>query len=203
LQVFSTLKPMPCSTSRSLPAATHRPAAGSPSSAPSTPTNSTTNWLRLGLDVEKAFGVNHNGERLVPKGSSVEVVDVDADKDYGPRPWNDRAAEFDLLSDDEKKAVWEEIKGEEFIFCGSYRGAEYGSVIHVVPVEWFNKHGTMWENTADPRPLNIGHVLPADLKEHVPGTYVSRSRDWNALTFDLARKGMVENMFLQLHLNNQ
>lgn len=154
----------------------------------------------LGLDIEKAFGVDHNGERLVPKGAA-EVVDVPDEKDYGPRPWNDRAAEWHSLTEEERAEAWKKLKGEEFLYCGAYRGPDVGCVITIVPAEWFAKHGTMWETTSDPKALDIASVLPMDLKEFSPGVYVTKSRGWNELTFDLARRGFRENLFLKLHLN--
>lgn len=142
------------------------------------------------------YGVNDKGERLVPKGAAT-VVDPARLKDEEPRPWNDRASELDAMDEEARAANRKGMKGSEFIFCGSYQGVQHGCVINVTPKSWFERHGTLWEG-----PLDIAHLLPQDLKEVAPGLYTTKSRDWNNLSHDMARRGFKENLFLQLHLNS-
>lgn len=142
------------------------------------------------------YGVNDKGERLVPKGAAT-VIDPARLKGEEPRPWNDRASELDAMDEEARAANRKGMKGEEFIFCGSYQGAQHGCVINVTPKSWFERHGTMWEG-----PLDIAHLLPQDMKEVAPGLYATKSRDWNNLSHDLARRGFKENLFFQLYLNS-
>lgn len=141
------------------------------------------------------IGVNSNGERLAPDG--VTVVDTEAEKIAPPRVWNDRAAEIDGMNEEERTANDKTMTGAEFIYCGKYHGAQDGCIIYVTPKSYFDEHAEMY-----PKPLDIAHLLPADLKEIEPGVYQTKSRDWVNLSFDLGRRGFVESMWLQLYLNN-
>lgn len=150
---------------------------------------------KAGMIVE-VYGANEKGERLVAKGAS--VVDTGAAEEIPPRPWNDRAAEIDAMTDEEKAANLKTYKGKEFIYSGAYEGPALGCVLYITPREWFEKHGTMY-----PERLDIGHLLPSDVVEVSPGAFQTKSRDWNSLTFELGvKRGFGESMWLQLHLNS-
>lgn len=143
------------------------------------------------------YGVNDKGERLVPKGSA-EVVDPNASGDDNPRPWNARAGEYAALSDAERTEVDKTLTGAEFYYCGSYRGPGVGCVFYITPKSYFDEHQKPWQE-----PLEIDHLLPMDVKNIGGNTYQTKSRDWNSLSFDMARRGFSENLFFQLYLNSQ
>lgn len=143
----------------------------------------------------KSYAVNDIGERLVPEG--VEVVDVSSPKEEKPRPWNWMASKIDAMTEEERKENEGSISTSEFIFCGNYEGADQGTIIYVTPRSYFSENGKMWD-----KPLNIDAILPRDFVEFAPGCYRSMSRDWNHISFDLASRGMKENLSLQLYLNS-
>ena len=148
---------------------------------------------KAGFTVE-TYAVNDAGERLAPKG--VTVIDTDEEAEVLPRPWNFRARELRQMKAAERKANDKTIKPDEFIFVGNYEGAVHGTVIYITPKSYFKEHGIMWD-----KPLNIGHLLPADISEVTPGVYRSKSRDWNHISFDLNSRGFKENLMLQIALN--
>lgn len=147
---------------------------------------------------EHPYGVKPDGDRLVEKSvKGVTVVDTGEKREIGPRPWNDRAAELEAMTEEERAEEWKNCKGDEFIFCGTYEGAAMGTIVYITPKSYFEEHGVMFD-----KPLEIDHLLERDLKEIDPGgTYKTMSRDWNSLSYALSKKGMVENMYLQLYLN--
>jgi len=149
-----------------------------------------------GFDVE-LYAVSDAGERLVPKGSGVEVVDTSAEAEELPRPWNSRSKEYYKLKKAEAEENWKTVKQDEFIACGNYEGAGIGTVVYIVPKAYFKKQGKLFHKS-----LNIGHLLPSDLKEVSPGVYRTLSRDWNKVSFALFNSGkFVESLALQIHLN--
>lgn len=147
-----------------------------------------------GLPV-KNYAVNDIGERLVPEG--VEVVDVSQPKAEKPRPWNWMANKIAAMSEEERKENDGSVSTSEFIFCGNYEGADQGTIIYITPRSYFSEKGEMWGE-----PLNIEAILPRDFVEVSPGIYRSMSRDWNHISFDLASRGMKENLSLQIYLNS-
>lgn len=147
------------------------------------------------------YGVDDHGERLVAEGvEGVSVVDTSAPKNYGPRIWNDRAAEIAaIVGEDDLKKHNRSFKGEEFLFCAEYGRVGMGTVVHIVPKEYFDKHGKMF-----PENLNIGHVMPDDFKEIEPGVFKTMGRNLHVTVAELAhRRGFIESMRLQLFLNNE
>lgn len=160
---------------------------------------------RAGAAIEAAgytievYAVNDAGERLIPKGvQGVELVDPNAaiDDVELPRPWNDRSKEISVMTKAEKLENWKTVHPNEFFITGVYTIAT-GTVVHITPKSYFNKKNRFWGKS-----LNIDHLLPDDLKEVSPGTYVSKSRDWNHVSYAMARLGYSENMMLQVYLNN-
>lgn len=145
--------------------------------------------------VVKTYAVNDMGERLVPEG--VAVVDVSSPKQEKPRPWNWMANKIATMTEEERKANDESLSSSEFIFCGAYEGADQGTIIYITPRSYFAENNEMWGH-----PLNIEAILPRDFVEISPGVYRSMSRDWNHISFDLASRGMKENLSLQLYLNS-
>jgi hypothetical protein len=147
---------------------------------------------------EHPYGVKPDGDRLVEKSvKGVTVVDTGEKREIGPRPWNARAAELEAMTEEERAEEWKNCKGDEFIFSGTYEGAAAGTIVYITPKSYFEEHGVMFD-----QPLNIDHLIERDLKEITPGgVYRTMSRDWNSLSFALSKKGMVENMYLQLYLN--
>ena len=143
----------------------------------------------------KSYAVNDLGERLVPEG--VEVVDASAPKAEKPRPWNRMASKIAGMTEEERKENADSLSTSEFIFCGNYEGAVLGTIIYITPRSYFAEHGKMWD-----QPLEIQAMLPRDFVEISPGVYRSMARDWNNISFDLASRGMKENLSLQIHLNN-
>lgn len=147
----------------------------------------------------EVYAVNDRGERILAKGlTGVSVVDTSEEAKEEPRPWNDRAGEYRKMKKAEKEELWKKVKPDEFIFCGAYEGAVKGSVLFITPLSYFKKHKKFWD-----KPLDIGHILPIDLKEVEPGVYRSHSRDWNHLSYAMNSKGFKESMLLQLYLNNE
>lgn len=145
------------------------------------------------------YAVNDAGERLIAKGAQgVELVDPNAaiDDVELPRPWNERSKEILAMTKAEKAENWKTVQPGEFFITGTYTIAT-GTVIHITPKSYFNKKNRFWG-----KPLNIDHLLPNDVKEVSPGTYVSKSRDWNHVSYAMARLGYSENMMLQVYLNN-
>lgn len=143
----------------------------------------------------KNYAVNDVGERLVPEG--IEVVDVSSPKAEKPRPWNWMASKIEAMSDEERAENEGSVSTSEFIFCGNYEGADQGTIIYITPRSYFSEKGEMWGE-----PLNINAILPRDFVEVSPGVYRSMSRDWNHISFDLASRGMKENLSLQIYLNS-
>ena len=139
----------------------------------------------------EVYGVNDSGERLVPKG--IEIIDENEQISL-PRPWNERAAEWDALSEDARKEDDMRIRGKEFIFSGSYRGPGDGTIFYITPREYFNKHGEMWGQ-------RLILPLPQDFKQIKPGIFQTKSRNWIAVCNELAGLGYVESLALQLHIN--
>jgi hypothetical protein len=151
-----------------------------------------------GFGAEAVYGCDAYGERLLQKGiQGARVVDVSEEAEIGPRPWNDRAVELEKMTDEEKVENWKTVKGKEFILCGEYEGPDLGCVVYIVPRQHWEKHRTLFSG-----PLDIGHILPDDMKEKFPGTYQSKARTWNSLSRDLATRGFTESYGLQLYLNN-
>jgi hypothetical protein len=148
-----------------------------------------------GFNVE-TYAVNDAGERLVPKGSKVSVVDTLRPDEIEPRPWNFRGPEIRKMNAEAKRLNVKSMSPKEFIFVGSYHDAQHGTVIYITPASYFRDKGKMWE-----KPLDIAHILPRDIEELNPGVYRTRSRDWNNVSFDLHSRGFKENLMLQLYLN--
>lgn len=151
-----------------------------------------------GFQVE-VYGTNHRGERLIEKGATgAKVKDIVDETSVGPRPWNDRAPELDVMDEEEMKKTLRSYDGKEFIFSLDENDRD-GVIIYLVPTVWFKKHTSMY-----PHPLNIGHVLPPDFKEFDgrPGVYSTKSRDRNNVSFDLSRRGFSESFLLDIHLAN-
>ena len=140
----------------------------------------------------EVYGVNDLGERFVPKG--IQIVEEE-DKPEPPRPWNERAAEWEAMTAEERKKDDVRIHGDEFIFCGNYRGAQDGTICYITPKKYFREHGEMWY-----KELTIVD-LPQDLKQLRPGVFVTKSRDYLNLLNSLVRLGMDEDMALQLYIN--
>ena len=152
-----------------------------------------------GYTVE-VYAVSDKGERILAKGlQGVTVVDTNEVVEIGPRPWNHLKHKFEALSDEEREKLWkEELRTDEFIFCGAYEGPQKGCVVYVTPRSYFMDFKKMWD-----KPLDIKHLLPIDLKEVSPGVYRSHSRDWNHLSYAINQKGFKENLYLQIWLNNE
>lgn len=163
---------------------------------------------RLALKVEEAFkaanpdlvtevyAVNRENERLVPKG--VTVVDTDAPREIGPRPWNDRAAEWYAWTDEQRaEEIKNNVKGDEFIFAGSHSPVT-GSTVWITPKDYFDEHGEPWAKES----LPLGHLLPNDFKEESPGIYNSYARDWVTATFHIGQTGIRESWMFRIYLNN-
>jgi hypothetical protein len=142
----------------------------------------------------KVYAVNDKGERLAPEG--VQVITEEAEAD-GPRPWNSRSKELTKMSKEELEEVLKSYDPAEFIYTGKYRGAQDGTIVYIAPRSYFEKNDELY-----PFPLGINHILPADLKEVEPGVYVSMSRNFTNIQFELAQKGMKESMYLRLLINN-
>jgi hypothetical protein len=154
-----------------------------------------TTHLTSETDEMEVYGVNDMGERLVPKG--IQIVEQVKEPEP-PRHWNARAGEIAGMDEDATKAWRDGIKGDEFLFTGSYDGARFGCTVWIVSRSYFTEHETMYSG-----PLDIDHILPRDLKEVEPGMYRSEARsDWQQLVNDLAHRGFRQSMLLQIHLNN-
>ncbi len=159
--------------------------------------NETVRGLEASL-VTEVYAVNRENERLVPKG--VQVVDTDAPREIGPRPWNARAAEWHAWTDEERaEEIKKNVKGDEFIYAGSGAGSSVvrGTLIYIAPKAYFDEHGTMWSEK-----LPIEHLMPRDVKEIEPGVYEDRNRDWNNASHMVGRTGMRESMMLRIFLNH-
>ena len=143
----------------------------------------------------KVYGVNDAGERLAPEG--VEVVDTQAEVEQPPRRWNKRAAEIEAMSDEEKAENLKTVRASEFLFCGKYYGPGRGVFLTITPASYFSETGEKWDGSLE----EIKHLLPLDISEVEPGVYHTNSRDWNNVSFDMARRGFIESMRLQMYLN--
>lgn len=144
----------------------------------------------------KIYGVNDAGERLAPEG--VEVVDTLRKTETPPRRWNDRAGELETMTDEQKAENLKTIRANEFLFCGKYHGPVRGVVLTITPASYFAENGELWEGGSLDE---IKHLLPLDIEEVEPGLYQTKARDWNNVSFDMAKRGFVESMKLQMHLN--
>jgi len=142
----------------------------------------------------EVYGVNDRGERLVPKG--IQIVEDEVEPTL-PRPWNERAGEIAGMDEAALKANTKSLKGKEFIFCGSYRGAQDGCVFYITPRSYFSESGEMWEQELDLSRFR----LPSDIRQEQPGVFRTRSRDWLTLNHILVSVGMIESLGLQLYIN--
>lgn len=143
----------------------------------------------------EVYAVNRDNERLVPKGTL--VVDTLAEREIGPRPWNDRAAEWYAWSDEERaEEVKTNIRGDEFIFAGSGSEITRSTMVYIVPKVYFEKNNGLWTET-----LPIAHLLPEGIKEIEPGVYEDRNRGWLLVLQNLGKANMYESMMLRLYLN--
>jgi hypothetical protein len=146
---------------------------------------------KIATEIE-VYGVNDAGERLVPKG--IEIVDEETAIEP-PRPWNDRASEWEAMDEDARTKGDERLHGDEFIFCGQYSGPQDGCIVYIAPRKYFNLTGEMWDKSL---PIK----LPGDFKERYPGIYQSKSRNWLSLCHEFSKIGMNESLALQLYVNN-
>lgn len=143
----------------------------------------------------KVYAVNDEGVRLAPEG--VEVVDTKRTVELPPRRWNARSAEIETMTDDEKKENLKSVRANEFLFCGKYHGPARGVIMTITPASYFVENGELWDGSLE----EIKHLLPLDIEEIEPGLYQTKSRDWNNVSFDMAKRGFVESMKLQMHVN--
>jgi hypothetical protein len=144
----------------------------------------------------EVYAVNTENERLVPKGTA--VVDTEAPREIGPRPWNDRAAEWHAWTDEERaEEIKTNVRGDEFIYAGSHSPVT-GSTVYITPLDYFQKTGEMWLEDS----LPVAHLLPNDFKEQEPGHYLSYSRDWNTTQFAVGQAGIRDSWFLRIYLNH-
>ena len=146
-------------------------------------------------DIEhEIFPIGVDGERLVPQG-----INLFEEKDFvePPRPWNEKAAELETMTEEELAANKKSLSGKEFLFSGSYIDAQVGCIMHVTPRSYFNKHGEMWKSD-----LDIQELLPLDIKLVSPGVYQTRSREWMSLYHDMSARGFSESMAFQLYMNS-
>jgi len=137
------------------------------------------------------YGVNDLGERLVPKG--IEILEEDHTPEP-PRPWNDKAFEWHAMTDEQRKADEVAVMSDEFIYSGSYKGAA-GCIVYVTPRSYFKRTGEMWNQPLD------SHWFPQDMKQISPGVFQTKSRNWIDLNNELAKRGLVESLALQLYIN--
>lgn len=147
-------------------------------------------------DIE-VYGVNDRGERLLPKGTNASLVDPNATREIGPRPWNGKSSKYFSASEEELKEIRKNIKGDELIYTGSYN-RDTGTTVYITPKSVFVDNGERWKNFLDE---HIRHLLPDDLKEIAPGIFRSKSRDYNHISYALAKRGITENLLLQLNIN--
>lgn len=145
------------------------------------------------------YGVDDHGARLLAEDvEGVSVVDTKAPKVYGPRLWNDRAAEIAVMDEDALKEHKKSITADEFIFCGEYKRAGMGTIVHMAPKSYFDEHKEMF-----PGYLDIGHIMPKDFTEIEPGVFKTMGRDLHNTVSELAfRRKFIESLRLQLYLNN-
>lgn len=112
-----------------------------------------------------------------------------------PRPWHDGT--IVNLSDAERAELPKQYEAKEFLMCGEH-SHERGTYITITPRSYFDAHGKPWDGK-----LEIGHLLPADVKEVEDGLYHTKSRNWLEISHVLADMGFKESLLLQIWLNNQ
>lgn len=146
----------------------------------------------------EVVAVDESGDPLLDTNiAGVTVVDTGASVETPIRPWNDRAFEWDFLTEEQKEENRKTWKGEEFIFTGQYT-RETGCTITICPKAYFEKTGKTMDVQFD-----IKHILPEDLKNVGLWEYQTTSRDWNSFTYDMSvKRKFAENWFLQLYLNS-
>jgi hypothetical protein len=133
--------------------------------------------------------VDKYGEPVVEKEAETEALPA--------RPWNERALELATMSESARQANLKSYKGEEFIFCCDQQGPERGNIVYFCPKSYFDEHGEFFKGK-----LDIGHLLPNDLKEIDSGVFRSTGRPWQSLKDDLVKRGFRESWNLQIHLNS-
>lgn len=148
--------------------------------------------------ISEIYGINVSGDRIVPKGSGVTVVDQNEEEEIGPRPWNAEAHLIEHLTDEEREENEKAINAKEFIFSGSWNHETRTTTIYITPETYFKEWKEFWNE-----PLPIRHLIPDHLKEVEPGVFESKSQNYNDLTFHLCQRGFQESMALRLWLNNQ
>lgn len=141
------------------------------------------------------YGVNPDGLRILAEDAGATLVD--GEKETPPRPWNDKAPEFDAMSADERAECLKGVEGSEFCFAGHYNGPQHGTIIYIQPKEFFNTKTELWKES-----LPIAKLLPSDIVEIEPCVYHTKSRNYEQVINDLSRRGFDENLFLRLFINN-
>lgn len=144
-----------------------------------------------GLEVE-TFQVNHRGERLVAKVAGVKPMDRNAVAEIGPRPWNDRAAEWNAMSDEDKEKDRKTWKGSEFLMTGTEFHAA-GLVVWITPESYFRQHKAQF-----PERIDISHLLPSYMEEVAPWTFKCKDeqKDWNTVSFAIENKAQFKDSTL-------
>jgi hypothetical protein len=144
----------------------------------------------------EAYGINRNGQRLVPKTAT--VVDTGAVVVEPPRAWNGRAAEIDAMTPDEREANDKTISGKDFVFCGNYKGVGKGCIVYIAPKTYFEEHDALY-----PHALDIDHLLPQGTEELGPGKYQMRNYNWNTLSLELAgKRGFLDSLLFHAMIND-
>lgn len=139
--------------------------------------------------------VNRRGQAILGVGADARIVDTNKKIVTDPRPWNDRAAEIDAMSDDDREKLMKSIKASEFIFVIRDH-PKYRTVVQITPETYFRENNVMWEGE-----MPILALVPEKFLTHVEGNTYACSYDLDLAKANMCRFGFNESLLMQLHVN--
>ncbi len=141
---------------------------------------------------------NKNGRAVLTADASAMATIIDTHEevnDHLPRAWNDRAAEIDTMTDEEREENIKTIKANEFVFAAESH-PKYRTLVHIVPEAHFRATGALW--TGD---LPIEHLLPKGFLTPLGDGMFSIHYDLDLAMTNLIKQGFAESILLHIYLN--
>lgn len=156
---------------------------------------------RAGLDSDPV-AINANGESIIANASAgVRVIDTNEYHEIGPRPWNDRAGEIDLMTDEEKAEWRKTVRAEEYLIAVDHSD-RYRTIVYITPESHFRETNTIWEGELildmipDERNAGAQILTPISPGVYKGGLEAQLQKD------NMCRWGFVESLLFRIHLND-
>lgn len=143
--------------------------------------------------------INRQGQSILGEGVDARVIDTNTHVEIGPRPWNDRAAEIDAMSDEERAELRKSVQASEYLMAIDEH-PELRTVVYIVPESYFRETGELWtgEMILDMLPKEADTKI---LTEIQPGIYRG-GLEAQLLKDNMCRWGFVESLLLRIHIND-